>query len=151
METESDIDIELEATGSIEDDLIVLQMKTTTCTLCKVGKVVPEKRGRSQLLLYTRDGVKKVFHQESRCNNRAGECRIGHYYGFVTIGNKRIYDNDVLANKYLVTSSQTAFEVKLLWDLVLQLHFSRGSFEALDYINNNLHLTNLPEDVLQKR
>ena len=140
----TDNDFELEGTGSKEEDLIVLQSKDAICTLCKVGKVVPEKRGRSQLLLYTRDGVERAYHQESRCNNRAGECRIGHYYGFVSIGNKRIYDNDVLANKYLVTSSQTAFEVKLLWDWVLQLHFSRTSFEALGYIFNNLHLTNLP-------
>ena len=55
------------------------------------------------------------------------------------------------SNKYLVTSSQTAFEIKLVWDWVLQLHFSTTSFEALGYIFNNLHLTNLPYDVLQKR
>jgi hypothetical protein len=60
-------------------------------------------------------------------------------------------EDDALRNTYLVTSSQTAFAIDYLWDMTLQILFSRATFEGLGNIFNNLHFTNVPYDTLLKR
>ena len=50
-----------------------------------------------------------------------------------------------------MTSSQTAFSIDYLWDMTLQILFSRATFEGLGNIFNNLHFTNLPYDMMQRR
>jgi hypothetical protein len=60
-------------------------------------------------------------------------------------------EDDALSNTYLVTSSQTAFAIDYLWDMTLQILFSRATFEGLGNIFNNLHFTNVPYGTLLER
>ena len=134
----------LEASG------ISLSSSAVTCDICKTGNVV--KVGReTNIVIYTRSGTKKGLHVEMRCNNRSLPCRAGHYFGYVKVGTAKHIDSDALRNEFLVTSSQTAFSVDYLWDITLQILFSRATFEGLGKIYNNLHFTNLPFDLLKKR
>ena len=89
--------------------------------------------------------------EEMRCNNRALPCRAGHYYGYVKVSVEKYVDDNSLKNQYLITSSHTAFAVDYLWDITLQILFSRATFEGLANIFNNLHFIKLPFDIMQKR
>ena len=108
-------------------------------------------------MIYTRDGTLLGQHVESRCNNRLKPCRAGHYYGYVSLGEKanpskpKCYDKFALKNKYLVITAQTSFSVAYLWDCLLQIVFSNASFESLANVYNNLHFVNLPMDVMLRR
>ena len=132
---------------------IVLNSTAQRCKVCRIGNVVPREDEKEDgiFTIYTRDGTKKGKHLGYRCNNRSISCRAGHYYGYVTLNNKKCYDKFALKNEYLVTSSQTAFSVSYLWDCLLQILFSNASFESLAKVYNNLHYVNLPEDVLERR
>ena len=133
-----------------EATTIKLVSTSVKCEVCKSGTVV--KVGReTPLVIYTRFGTKKAVHVEMRCNNRALPCRAGHYYGFVRNGTSKVINGDVLKGDFLVTSNQTAFSIDYLWDMTLQILFSRATFEGLGNIFNNLHFTNLPYDMMQKR
>ena len=129
---------------------IRLSSSAVKCDICKIGNVVNVGR-EANLVIYTRSGTCKGVHVEKRCNNRSTPCRAGHYFGFVTTGNTKHIDTDALKHEFLVTSSQTAFSVDYLWDITLQILFSRATFEGLGQVFNNLHFTNLPYDALQKR
>ena len=51
-------------------------------------------------------------------------CRAGIFYGFATLsGKEKLFDNDCLTKPYLVTSSCTAFEVKYLYEIVLNCFY----------------------------
>ena len=134
----------------LEQADIHLSSSYLKCTVCNTGDVV--KVGReAHLVIYTRTGTKQGVHIEKRCNNRTLPCRAGHYYGYIKAGTTKVIDNDALQQDFLVTSTQTAFAVDYLWDITLQILFSRATFEGLGQIFNNLHFTNLPYDTLQKR
>lgn len=151
-------DIDLEALGA-ESSGIVLETDVFKCKVCGVGKVAPVKNDRAsdKFMIYTRDGTVIAAHREYRCNNRSMPCRAGHYYGYVSIGEKgninkpRCYEKFALKRKYLVTSNQTAFSIDYLWDCLLQIVFSNATFESLAKIYNNLHFVNLPTDVMLHR
>jgi hypothetical protein len=129
-----------------EATTIKLVSTSVKCEVCKSGTVV--KVGReTPLVIYTRFGTKKAVHVEMRCNNRSLPCRAGHYYGFVRNGTSKVINGDVLKGDFLVTSNQTAFSIDYLWDMTLQILFSRATFEGLGNIFNNLHFTNLPYDI----
>ena len=133
-----------------EESNIELASSATKCEVCKIGKVVKVGR-QTPLVLYTRVGTKKGFHVEMRCNNRSLPCRVGHYFGYLKNGAVKVIDTDVLRKEFLITSNQTAFSIDYLWDITLQILFSHATFEGLGNIFNNLHFTNLPYDMLQKR
>ena len=150
-------DVELESHGAANLD-IILETNAKKCKVCKTGDVVRcSAKSEDTFMIYTRDGTVKAKHIESRCNNRHLPCRAGHYYGYVSLGEKansdkpKCYDKHAFNNEYLVTSSQTAFSVSYLWDCLLQIVFSNASFESLAKIYNNLHLVNLPMDVMLRR
>ena len=151
-------DDELECYGSDNSD-IVLKTNATKCKVCCTGDVVPctDNKEVDVFMIYTRDGTRTGKHLEYRCNNRRLPCRAGHYYGFVSMGEKgndekpRCYEKLAWKKDYLVTSSQTAFSITYLWDCLLQVVFSNASFESLAKIYNNLHFVNLPTDVMLRR
>ena len=91
------------------------------------------------------------IHEERRCNNRTLPCRAGHFHGYVKSDQTKVLDDNILQNKYLITSNQTAFAIDYLWDITLQILFMRATFEGLGNVYNNLHNTNLPLDTLLKR
>ena len=130
---------------------ITLCSSARKCGVSNIGDVV--KVGReTNLVIYTRSGTSQGVHVEMRCNNRGeAPCRVGHYYGYVRVGSEKHVDDDVLKNKYLITSSHTAFAVDYLWDITLQILFSHATFEGLANIFNNLHFSNLPFDIMRKR
>ena len=67
------------------------------------------------------DGTLLAEHKEKRCNNR--NCRVGAYYGYIVIrGGDRIYLPNCLNNEFLVVSSQTAFHINYLLEVVTDLH-----------------------------
>jgi hypothetical protein len=154
----SNEEVDMEALGA-EPSGIVLETDVVKCKVCGVGKVTPVKNDKAsdKFMLYTRDGTLVATHIESRCNNRSLPCRAGHYYGYVSLGEKgnmdrpKCYEKYALKKKYLVTSNQTAFSVQYLWDSLLQIVFSNASFESLAKVYNNLHFVNLPMDVMQQR
>ena len=138
---------------------LVLKTDADKCKVCKIGDVVPcySSKENQTMIIYTREGTKIATHYEYRCNNRTKLCRAGHYYGYVTMGEKantskpRCYEYTALKKPYLVTSNQTAFSITYLWDCLLQIVFSNASFESLAKVFNNLHFVNLPMDVMQRR
>ena len=145
----SEEELKIESLG-VEQSNIQLSSLSSKCDVCNTGTVV--KVGReANLVIYTRTGTKKGLHVEMRCNNRTLPCRAGHYFGYVKTGSAKIIDKDALRKEFLVTSSQTAFAIDYLWDITLQILFTRATFEGLGNIFNNLHFTNLPYDTLQKR
>ena len=74
-----------------------------------------------KIIVYTRDGTLLAEHKEKRCNNR--NCRVGAYYGYIVIrGGDRIYLPNCLNNEFLVVSSQTAFHINYLLEVVTDLH-----------------------------
>ena len=141
----SNEELEIEAMNCEKSD-ITLCASAKKCTVCKTGDVV--KVGReTHLVIYTRSGTRLGVHVEMRCNSRGTlPCRAGHYHGYIKVGGEKHVDDDALKNEYLVTSSHTAFAVDYLWDITLQILFSRATFEGLANIFNNLHFSNLPYD-----
>ena len=117
----SNEEVDMEALGA-EPSGIVLETDVVKCKVCGVGKVTPVKNDKAsdKFMLYTRDGTLVATHIESRCNNRSLPCRAGHYYGYVSLGEKgnmdrpKCYEKYALKKKYLVTSNQTAFSVQYL-------------------------------------
>ena len=103
---------------------IVLKTDADKCKVCKIGDVVPcySSKENQTMIIYTREGTKIATHYEYQCNNRTNLCRAGHYYGYVTMGEKantskaRCYEYTALKKPYLVTSNQTAFSTTYLWD-----------------------------------
>ena len=135
---------------NLENSDIRLSSSSVKCDICKTGNVVKVGRETS-IVIYTRYGTRRGVHVEMRCNNRTLPCRAGHYHGYVKVGTAKHIEDDALRNTYLVTSSQTAFAIDYLWDMTLQILFSRATFEGLGNIFNNLHFTNVPYDTLLKR
>ena len=142
-----------------EESGIILETGASKCKVCSTGKVVLVNRSNDEekFMLYTIFGTKIGRHREYRCNNRVTPCRAGHFYGYVTLGDKvnaektRCYDRFALKREFLVTSNQTAFSVDLLWEFLLQQVFSNASFESLAQVYNNMHFVNLPTDVMLRR
>ena len=147
-------DDELVHYGSEQSD-IILTTDATNCKVCKTGDVTPspDKKKEGSFMIYTRDGTRTANHQEYRCNNKRLPCRAGHFYGYVTMGEKgnkekpKCFEKFALQKDFLITSSQTAFSVPYLWDSLLQIVFSNASFESFAKIYNDLHFVNLPDDV----
>ena len=141
-----------------EKSSIILKTDSRKCKVCKVGDEVLVKKDATTndtFIVYTRDGTQLACHQEYRCTNRTLPCRAGHFYGYVSLGEKgnsekpRCYEKFALKKEYLITSNQTAFSINYLWDCLLQILFSNASFDSLAKVYNNFHFTNLPMDVMK--
>ena len=70
-------------------------------------------------------------HKEFKCNNRNPECRAYHGYGYYTKGGTKVFENDALKNKILVTSGQTAFAIDYLVEVAAAIEINSDSFEGL--------------------
>ena len=71
--------------------------------------------------------------------------------GYLSYNGLKIYEDDALKQKYLVTSSQTAFSVDFLVDLTGQVDISSVAFEAVAKQYNRFHLKKLPFYVMDRR
>ena len=117
----SKTDLELE-TISVEPSDVCLSSSAQMCQVCGTGTVVRVGR-HTDLIIYTRSGTVRGVHEEMRCNNRTLPCRACHFHGYVKSGQSKLLDDDILRNKYLIISNQTAF--------------------AIDYSANIIHASNI--------
>ena len=65
-------------------------------------------------------------------------------HGYYRVKGKTVYQNDVLRADYLVTSSQTAFEVSYLVELAAAVELCSVNFEGMSSVYNRLHNRKLP-------
>ena len=100
-------------------------------------------------MIYKRNGVIRTSKVEKRCNNY--RCLTGFYYGYHVKGNIKYVEEDTLSKEYVIISNRTGFALSYLWDITLQIQFSKASVESLANIFNNLHFSNLPMDTMNKR
>ena len=117
---EEDLKLELESCPQ-KEPVISLESSLSSCPVCQIGELKEVKReGKTQMIIYTRDGTKLAEHKEKRCNNKS--CRIGAFYGYISHGGDRIYMPDALSQDILVVSSQTGFMIDYLIEIVSDVH-----------------------------
>ena len=114
------------------------------CSVCKIGMLKPEGKP-TYMIVYGRNGAKVYPHQYTRCRFRAGTdhqkvvCRASYSLGFKNYRGVRIYDDDALKNEILIVSSQTAFHIDLLVEIVGQVNVSSATFEGIAKQYNRFH------------
>ena len=120
---------------------------------CVVGDVMKVPNKNYDMLVFGRQGLRKVKQEEYRCNfrNKDVPCRAGYYHGYTTHQGMRIYDDEVLKNKVLVISSQSAFEIDYLVEIVSDVELFAAGFETCAKEFNRYHNFNLPHDTLENR
>ena len=68
-------DIEEWEMNEVPEEDVVIQNRRTKCAVCGVGDLKLDNK--VQMMVYTRNGMKRVTHQVRRCNNRNPACRVG--------------------------------------------------------------------------
>ena len=110
----------------------ILKTLLTVCVFCKSGTIVPTKRSleKEEFTIYGRNGVRKGVHVESRCNfeNINFKCNAGYFHGYMTFQGKKIWNDDALSQKVLVTSSQTGFGIEYLLELTIDVCVSTTTY-----------------------
>ena len=131
----------------------ILRTTKKKCVVCGVGDVIQDARKNTELLVFGKTGIRKVKQEEYRCNFRSRDvvCRAGYYHGYTTYKGMKIFDDEVLRNKVLVVSSQSAFDIDYLVDLVSDVELYAAGFETCAKKFNRYHSFNLPNDTLNKR
>ena len=87
--------------GACERDVITRSLKRAShhlenefskMSVCLIGTMVNTQE-KSTLLIYGSFGVKVAEHQVHRCSNRnkLNPCRIGAFYGYITIDGEKIH------------------------------------------------------------
>ena len=128
-----------------------LKTKRTKCAVCAVGDLRPDLRSEQSMIVYTRNGPRRVKHVPMRCNNRNPECRAYHGYGFYQTKSNKIFENDALRNKVLITSAQTGFEIDYLVEISASVEINSDAFEGLAKVYNRLHSNRLPTSTADRR
>ena len=120
--------------------------------MCLIGTIVNTQE-KSTLLIYGSFGVKVAEHQVHRCSNRnkLNPCRIGAFYGYITIDGEKIYTPECLKNEFLVVSNQTAFERDYLIEVVADIYLLQGCFENISKKFNRLKNRQLPTATQERR
>ena len=126
---------------------IILKTSFQKCPVCLIGTMVNTQE-KSTLLIYGSFGVKVAEHQVHRCSNRnkLNPCRIGAFYGYITIDGEKIYTPECLKNEFLVVSNQTAFEIDYLIEVVADIYLLQGCFENISKKFNRLKNRQLKRD-----
>ena len=94
-------DIEEWEMNEVPEEDVVIQNRRTKCAVCGVGDLKLDNK--VQMMVYTRNGMKRITHQVRRCNNRNPACRALHGQGYHHEKKHRIYENYALKNDILVT------------------------------------------------
>ena len=137
----------------VEDSSKIYKPTRNICGVCKVGSVLPVARGsnKADMLVYTRNGIRKVKHPEYRCNSRSNNCRSLHGHGFFKFKGKKVFEPDALKNEILVFSGQTAFEVQFLVEISYAIEINADNFEGLSKLYKRMHNHTLPTATAAKR
>ena len=127
-------DVDIEGLVKLEDipaEKEILKTSVTKCDICGVGDVVKHGNG-TDILIYGRHGIRKSKHEEYRCNfrNQNASCRAGYYHGYRTHQGLRIYEDDALKEKVLIVSTQSAFDIEYIIELVSDVELFAAEFET---------------------
>ena len=130
-----------------------LKTKRTKCAVCGIGDLRPDhvKERHQSMIIYTRNGPRRVEHVPMRCNNRNPECRAYHGHGFYQTKGHKIFDDDALRNQVLITSAQTGFEIEYLVEICASVEINSDAFEGLAKVYNRLHSNKLPTATADRR
>ena len=132
-----------------------LKTKRTKCAVCGIGDLRPDhgKEGHQSMIIYTRNGPRRVEHVPMRCNNRNPECRAYHGHGFYQTKGHKIFEDDALRNQVLITSAQTGFEIEYLVEICasVEINSDAFAFEGLAKVYNRLHNNKLPTATADRR
>ena len=118
---EEDLKLELESCPQTEP-VFSLESSLSSCPVCQIGELKEVKReGKTQMIIYTRDGTKLAEHKEKRCNNKS--CRIGAFYG------AGLDENN---NDKNLTDTIMEGKSKCCWELFLLDNLQRFQIFAVD-------------------
>ena len=128
-----------------------LKTKRTKCAVCAIGDLRPDCRSQQSMIVYTRNGPRRVKHVPMRCNKQNPHCRAYHGYGFYQTKGNKIFEDDALRNKVLITSTQTGFEIDYLVEIGASVEINSDAFEGLAKVYNRLHNNRLPTATADRR
>ena len=92
MEAEEELVKEKSSLALSKEPPIILKTSFKKCPVCLIGTIVNTQE-KSTLLIYGSFGVKVAEHQVHQCSNRnkLNPCRIGAFYGYITIDGEKIH------------------------------------------------------------
>ena len=147
--------------GACERDVIIGSPKRASYHLenkfskmsCVFDRHRSEYAREKPQLIYGSFGVKVAEHHVHRCSNcnKFIPCRIGAFYGYITIDGEKIYTPECLKNEFLVVSNQTAFERDYLIEVVADIYLLQGCFENISKKFNRLKNRQLPTATQERR
>ena len=78
--------------------MTILHSELLICIVCGIGDLIGENKDKREMIVYGRNGPRKVTHIGKRCNNKNKNvsCGAGYYYGYYTFQRKQIFHNDAL-------------------------------------------------------
>ena len=105
------------------------------CDECH-GNLVMSDNLPSEVTIYTRHGTKFSQHFTKVCPNRW--CRKKFMCGYKINNTKKVYDG-INSTTYLISSSETAFAIDYLYEVMLQFLHSNATFQGSSNIYNQFH------------
>lgn len=123
---------------------IILVSSHTKCQLCH-GSLLIRKDRPSRVTVYTETyGTVIGTHYHKYCQNFRKGCSFHQYYGYHSKGSQSVsfYESNWAENAYFVSSSETAFELKLLTKFDSELLHAHVSYKQKAEIYN--HSNNYP-------
>ena len=105
------------------------------------------------MIVYRRNGTFGVHHPEYICNNQNAfsPCRASFCYSYSKVAGNKVYYDDALIQRYLVTYTHTVFTIEYLFELSSLLDYYSAILEGLAKSYNQLHNEMLHTDLIQRR
>ena len=91
----------------------------------------------AEVTLYTRHGTKFCQHYTKVCPNRW--CRKKFMYGYTIKNEEKVYDTLNHKTVFLITSNETGFSIKYLYEATLHFLHSNATLQGLSDIYNQFH------------
>ena len=115
---------------------IVLISNATTCKFCG-GKLLLKKDRPSRVTIYTQTlGTVVGSHFHKYCQNFRRGCNFRQFYGYHSSGSQLLYDQDWDELDYLVSTSETVFEMSMLSAFDVELLIGQISYKQKTDIYN---------------
>lgn len=117
---------------------IILISSRKQCSLCG-GKLLVKGDRASTLTVYT-ESIGSVIgtHYHKICQNFRKGCAFRQFYGYSSEGSQSVtfYDSDWESNSYFISSSETAFELRMLQRFDAELLLGQVSYSQKSEIYN---------------
>ena len=117
---------------------IILMSSRKQCSLCD-GKLYIKGDRASQLTVYTESlGTVIGTHYHKICQNFRKGCVFRQFYGYSSEGSQSVtyYDSDWDSNDYFISSSETAFDLRMLRKFDAELLLGQVSYSQKSEIYN---------------